>query len=458
LAAAVLKDYHFRMPPSRTRRQFLLYLVIVVICANSSNFCAQTRQVQGKAHSKHAAPKLDRLVSGKRYPELEHQLASAQLTVTERSYFEGIFADRCNHVSKAISILKRIMPSLRKTDPGRAATALRTLASDYFKVGRYADASAVYSDLLQHFAAQLTRAEKSDIDDSRQTLDLLRNASPQTVSGASHFTLPLRRDPLGDLEVPLRIGNTEQWWIFDTGANASTVTLSTAKRLGLTISQDRGKTHGGAEAEVRFSTTVIPQVTFGDAIISNVVALVTDDKDLDIDLGSDGHYQIQGILGYPVLAALGSFTVTGDELVVSSHSQPSPRSTKLYVDDLTPLVTASVNGRDLLFALDTGNASAQFTVKYLREFPRQFAKLKTAEKNFAGAGGGRDMTVYHLAKVELGLGTATARLQNVPVHARELGTPLDQVFGNLGQGLLSQFRSYTIDFSDMRLTVSENVK
>ena len=96
--------------------------------------------------------------------------------------------------------------------------------------------------------------------------------------------------------------------------------------------------------------------------------------------------------------------------------------------------------------------------KYLHEFPRQFAALKTAEKNFAGAGSARDMPVYHVAQVELGLGTAIARLKNVPVHARELGTPLDQLFGNLGQGLLGQFRSYTIDFSDMRLTVGEDVK
>jgi hypothetical protein len=57
------------------------------------------------------------------------------------------------------------------------------------------------------------------------------------------------------------------------------------------------------------------------------------------------------------------------------------------------------------------------------------------------------------------LGSASAQLNNVPVLTRERGVdPLDQVFGNLGQGLLNQFRSYTIDFNDMRLSVGENVK
>ena len=36
-----------------------------------------------------------------------------------------------------------------------------------------------------------------------------------------------------------------------------------------------------------------------------------DDKELNIDLGTRGSYQINGILGYPVLAAMQSFTVNG---------------------------------------------------------------------------------------------------------------------------------------------------
>jgi predicted aspartyl protease len=298
-------------------------------------------------------------------------------TAIERSYFEGILADRRNHVSQAIAILEKIAPSLRPTNPHRAAAALRTLAGDYFKVGRYADASSVYSDLLQHFAMEFRPAEKRAIQDNLHTFELLRDAVPQTVAGTRNFTVPLQRDPIGDIDVPLQIGETKQWWIFDTGANISTITLSTAKRLGLTISKGRARTQGGATgAEVPLSAAVIPQLTFGGAIVRNVVALVTDDKDLDIDLGKNGHYQIQGILGYPVLAALGSFTLTGDEMVVSPESQPSARSTSLYVEDLTPLLMATVHGRDLLFGFDTGSSSAEFTAKYLREFPRQFTSLK----------------------------------------------------------------------------------
>jgi hypothetical protein len=38
-------------------------------------------------------------------------------------------------------------------------------------------------------------------------------------------------------------------------------------------------------------------------VVRNVVALVTEDKALDINLGKKGHSAIQGIIGYPILAA-----------------------------------------------------------------------------------------------------------------------------------------------------------
>jgi hypothetical protein len=67
------------------------------------------------------------------------------------------------------------------------------------------------------------------------------------------------------------------------------------------------------------------------------------------------------------------------------------------------------------------------------------------------------LPAYYLPQVELHLGSATATLKQVPVLTRDLGfDPLDQVYGNLGQSLLSQFRSYTVDFSHMRLSVGEN--
>jgi hypothetical protein len=71
----------------------------------------------------------------------------------------------------------------------------------------------------------------------------------------------------------------------------------------------------------------------------------------------------------------------------------------------------------------------------------------------------RWMHAYDLPKVGLHLGSATATLKNVPVLTEDVGyDPLDGLFGNLGETLLKQFRSYTVDFDRMRFTVGENAK
>jgi hypothetical protein len=69
------------------------------------------------------------------------------------------------------------------------------------------------------------------------------------------------------------------------------------------------------------------------------------------------------------------------------------------------------------------------------------------------------MYAYKLPQVELHLGTATVTLRKVPVLTADVGVdPLDGVFGNLGQALLRQFRSYTIDFNRMQFIAGENAK
>jgi predicted aspartyl protease len=440
----------------------MFYFVLLLALGISPNISAQSadaaRQPQAKVESKRSALDLDRLLQDREYPEMERQLPGANLSATERSYFEGILADRNNQVSQAIATLEKILPGLRTANSQRAAVSLRALTDDYFLSGRYGDASDAFADLMKHFADEFSRAHIYGMDP--HIYESLRDAAPQSVSGERNFSVAIRHNSLGVIDVPLQIGDKKEWWIFDTGASISTITVSTANRLGLTISRERASTQSSATGkEVPIWITVIPQIRFGSAIAHDAVAQVMDDKDLDINLGENGHYQIEGILGYPVLEALGSFTFTGNELTVAPESQPTSRSTRLYVDEMTPLVEATAGGHELIFGFDTGAFSSSFSAKYFRKFPHDFASLTDREYMVAGAGGTRSSRDYELPRVELELGSATATFKNVDVLTSDLGAGLlDEVFGNLGQDVIRQFKTVTIDFKRMRLSVGEEAK
>jgi predicted aspartyl protease len=370
-----VKWFRTRLPGCRHSYLSLLLLTIVFL------------NIQAAAQTGIDASDLDHLVQDKRYPELEQQLPLAHLSSIDRAYFTGIVADRDNHPEEAIVDLEKVLPELRKTSPTHTALALRTLAGDYFKTGRYAESSDTYSDVLLHFGGEFNAAEKQGMTDNRNIFEFLRSAPPQTISGQNEFNTPIRTNPLGNVEVPIPIGGTTEWWILDTGANESSITVSTAKRFGLILSKQGASTQSGATGkEVPLRVAVIPQLVLGGMVVKNVVVLVSEDKAFNVNLGKNDHYQIEGVVGYPVLAAMGSLTITGNELQVRPESPPSPRSSRLYLDELTPLLQATVGGHDLLFALDTGADAASFTAKYLHEFPSQFASLKPRKWGVGGVG------------------------------------------------------------------------
>src|SRR5580658_2167565 len=241
----------------------MIYFALLLAAGIPPNRSAQSadaaRQPQAKVEPNRSALDLDRLLQDREYPELERQLPGANLSAMERSYFEGILADRSNQVSQAIATLEKILPGLRTANSQRAAVALRALVDDYFLSGRYGDASDAYADLMKHFADEFSRAHIYVMDP--HIYELLRGAAPQSVSGESKFSVATRRNPLGDIDVPLQIGDKREWWIFDTGASISTITVSTANRLGLSISKGRASTQSNATGkEVPIWMTVIPEI------------------------------------------------------------------------------------------------------------------------------------------------------------------------------------------------------
>jgi len=211
----------------------LLFDTDAFLYAQSSN-TTQT-SIRGQESS---ASQLDELIAQSRYLKLQRDLSAAELSTSNRTYFEGMVADRTHNVADAIALLGKALPDLKAHSAHRAALALRALASDYFEAGRYGDSANAYSELLKNYRSQFHAGDLQEFSDNLHTYELLRSAPAQVVAGSTGFTVATRRDPLGNTDVPVTIGKTEMWWMFDTGANISTISLSTARRLGLPLSRE----------------------------------------------------------------------------------------------------------------------------------------------------------------------------------------------------------------------------
>ena len=123
------------------------------------------------------------------------------------------------------------------------------------------------------------------------------------------------RNPLGSWDVPLEVNGRQGEWIFDTGANLSTLTESEAARMGLKPQEADAYVNGstGKKNPLRFA--VAQDLRSGNAHLRNVLFLILSDQALYIGPLKS---QIRGILGLPVLRALGrNFRAVGPRLDVN---------------------------------------------------------------------------------------------------------------------------------------------
>jgi hypothetical protein len=198
---------------------------------------------------------------------------------------------------------------------------------------------------------------------------------------------------------------------------------------------------------------VIPSLRIGQAELRNVAVLVIEDKDFYI---APARFQMQAILGYPVLAALGRITFHADGRFEARPSIVSTQVTgsRLLLEELTPLVVVGTSRGKQLFRLDTGATNSYLTVRYWYDHQDEFAGQKQGESQMDGGNGVRTIPSYTAKNVMLDLGGVPVTLGDMTVFARPHAGDSEYAYGHLGQNALAQFRSYTLDFGSMRFDVA----
>jgi len=367
----------------------------------------------------------------------------------ERDYFSGILASRSARTEESLLLLTRALPELRKTQPQRAALALKAVAEAYVASYRYREAAQAYDDLEQHFAEDLRRDVASDAAVAR----LLRDVSAQTVDWAGPVRLPTSRNPVGSLGSTITIDGVSEQWLLDTGANQSVVSQSYARRLGLVPLNGVASVGSGLTGRSSpLQAAVIPRLPVGGAAVRNVIVLILDDANLRIGTGPEA-YQIHAVLGYPVLKGLGQITFTRDGEFLAGQTREGTATVPMFMRGLTPVIECEVEGQRLPFTLDTGASSSDFSVRYYERFAQAATHWSRRTAESGGAGGTVTRDVFSQPAVNMKIGDASVVLRNVQVVPTRINAGLDVLFGNLGQDFVDSFKSFTLDFVNMTFSV-----
>jgi hypothetical protein len=125
----------------------------------------------------------------------------------------------------------------------------------------------------------------------------------------------------------------------------------------------------------------------------------------------------------------------------------------MYMDGLTPIIECKVEGHDLPFSFDTGASDTDLLVRYYQRFQSESKTWKKRTIKTSGAGGVVKRKVYIQRQINLGIGNQTVSLRNISVHTSGTGSNNDELYGNLGQDVVANFDSFTLDFSTMTFTL-----
>lgn len=286
-------------------------------------------------------------------------------------------------------------------------------------------------------------ATRADVANEARAVEALVGAPGLRI--VARRSTELARRPDG--RVPVQMGDSIRGYVFDTGANLSALMRSEADALGLEILPAGVEVGTSTGAKVTADVTVAPRVRLGDVELANVPFLVLPDAALTFT----PEFSIPGIIGFPVMNALGEVEFLRGGVLRFPATAPDRPIRNLALDYLTPLVEVRILEDDAVCELDTGaNRTSVHLPFYLRHREAIEAQGRADTIRTAGAGGQRQIPAYILADLRLGLADTAVVLPEVFVFTESVASS-DEPGADcrLGLDALAGFDGYLINLRSM---------
>lgn len=410
--------------------------------------------VVGSAFTLNAQPakNLETLYQKRSYFVLRDELAKQVNDSSNKIlFYRGAVANKFNQPLESVALLKQYLQGANaKTESKTIAEAYKILADSYIKSYQYANAAASLKIVLSKYKIYYGKVELKDIESDFQIYKSVSKVVPQTASLNGDTEIQASRDKANLLNIPVEISNQRMDFVFDTGANQSTLTVSTAKKLGLSLIESNFDVGTSSNIRVKSELAVAPTLRIGNAEFHNVIFLVIPDSALSFP---KANYQINGIVGFPVIEAMRQITITkNDKLIVPANPSTKKTVQNLCLDGLTPMIEGSYKGERMFFEFDTGAVTSTLYAPFFQTRRREIlAKYKPQKMGVGGAGGVQRVLEYKLKNESFEFAGKTVVFPEIDLVPKSINEDSRYFYGSVGQDLIKQFDHMTIDFAAMSI-------
>ncbi len=386
--------------------------------------------------------------------------ASKTAVVPSTRFYRGVVAHAFNDNDAAIENLSALIDSTpRSLTAAQLVDAVDALGDSYRREFRYRESAIVYRKGLRLAGATLDSATRARFSSWADIASALATISPQHISwSAESNNTPVANDSVewavvttinGDsLDFPLAVDAAARLTVLDS-------TTAAAHRVRL-LSGPIRTTVAGYPMTARVG--VIRTLGVGAATVSNVAGLVVADDALR---AAYRRARTGGVIGFPVLSALGTVTLTRDgHVALSSPGTDADSSSvpNIALADGTTIIAANYTGHRIPFVLDP---NANRTVLY-PSFLQEFAAAATGGRltTYVGedaAGGVVSLPAYVVPSVVVSINSLPLSLSSVDALMRNDDPRSQSYFGALGRDALQSVDRATFDYAAMTLRLRDEL-
>lgn len=262
-----------------------------------------------------------------------------------------------------------------------------------------------------------------------------------------HFMIALPR-------VRLQLNGRSYYFVLDTGASQSLVTDQVVSELGLRTVPDAGvEIDTATDNVVKAGLVHLPTFRLGPAVAENQLAVVVARDSLEQRVLGLNWYQLDGILGWPLIKQLDlTIDFAANKLQIRQPQKKAGRGNLVWLFD-DPMVISDQAGKPRLWFLDTGAGRSLITGEYLDASEKQ--ALQWDEKQFGGLGGkGTVEKVGKFGPVQIRFPSYTRHFEQLTVRTGHQDCTHSRCDGRLGVDIAKNRRMH-INFQAGEFDVSE---
>ena len=393
--------------------------------------------------------KLNDLLESKDFFALKMEYVKNQSKLSEacKLYYEIYLSQAFgqNETSnQAIDILFQKYPD--KLNDLETLKLLEAQANNFLHYYEYQQAATVYGAILTNYSRLLDSSSIESYQNVKSLFGSLAAVPPQKMHKSKEVLLPSYRNAFNHMMTPVTVNGIQEEFIFDTGANLSTITESQAKKMQLKLIDQSVAIASSTQNVVQSKLAVADSLIIGDILFENVVFIVMPDAQLTFP---DINYTIKGIIGFPVMDQMGEVHLLKNGNIFIPKEVSNKQEQNMFFEGLTPVVQLHSKKNTLLFTFDTGARTSELSIKYYRAHKIEVKRKGEMQKNQrGGAGGNVEVNEYMLFNFPMTIGVHQFSLEKIPVTMEEYW--FNAYFdGNLGQDVFMKFNSLIINFENM---------